>query len=93
MSVRYFLAFAHMAGVLLRVRLIGCSIDDHSLILLLAELSRHAEACPAGVLQGATYLDIRENNIGDDGIARLATALQANTTLEILWARGSVAHM
>ena len=54
MSVGYFLAFALRAGelVLPTVGLvISCSIDDHSLGLLLGELSRHDEACPAGVLQ------------------------------------------
>ena len=54
--------------------------------LLLGELARHDEACPAGVnvLQGVTMLNIRENNIGDDGIAHLASALEANTTMKIL---------
>ena len=84
MSVGYFLAFALRAGELLSVRLESCSIDDHSLGLLLGELARHEEACPAGVLQGVTELHISNNNIGDDGIAHLATAFQANTTLKIL---------
>ena len=88
-SVGYFLAFALKAGKLQSVVLTiaSCSIDDHSLGLLLRELSRHAEACPAGVLQCVTKFNISYNNIGDDGIARLATALQANTimvTLKIL---------
>ena len=52
--------------------------------LLLGEPFRHDEACPAGVLQGITELDISLNNIGDDGIAHLATALQTNTTIKIL---------
>ena len=84
-SFGYFLAFALRAGRL-SVALESCSIDDHSLGLLLGELSRHAEACPAGddVLQGVTALSIKDNNIGDDGMARLATALQANTTMKIL---------
>ena len=63
--------------------LASCNIDDHSLDLLL-ECSNQNEACPAGVLQGVTELNISSNNIGDDGIARLATALQANTTMKIL---------
>ena len=87
MSVGYFLAFALRAGELESVRLADCSIDDHSLDLLLGELSRHAEACPSGdhdVLQGVTELNISGNNIGDRGIARLATVLQANTTMKKL---------
>ena len=85
MSVGYFLAFALRTGELLNVTLRSCGIDDHSLGLLLGELSRHAEACPSGdVLQGVTELNISDNSIGDDGMARLATALQANTTMKIL---------
>ena len=88
-SVGYFLAFALKAGKLQSVALTiaSCSIDDHSLGLLLSELSRHAEAWPAGVLQGVTKFNISYNDIGDDGIARLAIALQANTimvTLKVL---------
>ena len=83
MSVGYFLAFALRAEIV-RVQLCFCRIDDHLLDLLLGELSRHDEACPAGVLQGFANLYISKNNIGDDGMARLATALQANTTLKIL---------
>ena len=84
MSVAYFLAFALKAGELQIVVLRSCSIDDHSLGLLLGELSRHDEACPAGVLQGVTKLYISNNNIGDDSIESLATVLQANTTMKIL---------
>ena len=84
MSVGYFLAFALRTGELLCVDLQGCSIDDHSLGLLLGELFRHGKACPVGVLQGVTCLNIIRNNIGDDGITRLATALQANTTMKEL---------
>ena len=60
-----FLAFALRAVELQGIELEGCSIDDHSLDLLLGELSRHDEACPAGVLQGAcvTQLNISRNNI------------------------------
>ena len=81
MSVGYFLAFALRTGEL-NVTLADCSIDDHSLGLLLVELSRHDEACPAGVLQGVTKLDIARNNIGDVGIALLASVFQANTTIK-----------
>ena len=84
MSVGYFLAFALRAGELQSVELSFCSIDDHSLGLLLAEFSRYDEACPAGVLQSVTELDISGNNIGDVGIACLATVLQANTTMKRL---------
>ena len=88
MSVGYFLAFALRAEIL-SVELRDCSIDDHSFGLLLGELSRHNVAWPAGVLQGVIELNIRRNNIGDDGIAHLATAIQANTTLKILNIRGN----
>ena len=85
MSVGYFLAFALRTGELLNITLQNCSIDDHSLCLLLGELSRlNDEACPAAILQGVAKLDISWNNIGDDGIAQLATALQANTTIKLL---------
>ena len=84
MSVGYFLAFALRAGELQSVALQECHIDDHSLGLLLGEFSRHDEACPAGVFQGVTELNISGNSIGDDGIAHLATALQTNTTIKIL---------
>ena len=86
MSVGYFLAFTLRAGELQNITLQNCSIDDHSFCLLLGELSRlNNEAYPAsGILQGVTYLDISWNNIGDDGIAQLATALQANTTIKSL---------
>ena len=57
--------------------------------LLLGELSKHDEACPAGVLQGVTVLDISGNNIGDDGIAHLATVLQVSTTIKRLDIRGN----
>ena len=84
MSVGYFLAFTLRAGKQLNVTLQACSIDDYSFGLLLGELSRHSEACPAGVLQGVTMLSSSMNIIGDNGIAHFATALQANTTMKIL---------
>ena len=83
MSVGYFLAFALKAGRL-RVSLQSCSIDDHSFGLLLGELSRHAEACPAGVLQGVTELILGGDNIGDKGIADIANSLRTNTTISYL---------
>ena len=84
MSIGYFLAFVLRAGELRSVGLRGCSIDDRSLALLLLELCRRGEACPTSVLQGVTELDISGNNIGDDGIACLASVLQVNTTMKIL---------
>ena len=80
MSVGYFLAFALLAGSL-SVKFIFCSIDDHSLGLLLGELSKHAEACPAGVLQGVTKLNLGGNKIGDKGIADIANFLRTNSTI------------
>ena len=44
----------------------------------MGELSKHAEAGP---LHRVTVLDISDNNIGDDGIAHIATALQKSTTM------------
>ena len=68
------------------VELKVCSIDDLSLGLLLEEFSRYNNPCLAGVLQGVTMLNISRNNIGDDGVAQLATTFlnQANTTMKIL---------
>ena len=80
MSVGYFLAFILREGKL-SVTLNGCSINDHSLGLLLGELSRHAEACSAGVLQGLTELNLGGNKIGDKGIAEIASSLRTNTTI------------
>ena len=84
LSIGYFLAFAPKAEELLSVKLTGCSIDDHSLGLLLGELSRHNEACPAGSLKGVIELDISGNNIGDDGLVYVATALGAKSTMKVL---------
>ena len=75
MSVGYFLAYALRAGRLISVTLDLCTIDNHSLDLLLEELSRHVEACPAGVLQGVTKLNLGHNKIGDKGIAKIANSL------------------
>ena len=83
MSVGYFLVFALRAGRL-SVRLNSCSIDEHSLGLLLGELSLHTEACPACVLQGVTELSLRGNKIGDKGIADIANSLRTNTTISDL---------
>ena len=83
MSFGYFLAFALRAGRL-SVTLQNCSIDDHSLGLLFGEFSRNAEACPAGVLQGVTTLNISGNKIGDKGIADIANSLRTNTTISHL---------
>ena len=53
--------------------------------LLLGELSRHAEACPAGILQGVTKLNLGRNKIGDKGIAKIANTLRTNTTISGLY--------
>ena len=58
-----------------------CDINDHSFGLMMRELSKHAEACPAGALHGVTELNISSNTIGDKGIALISTALQTNTTM------------
>ena len=84
MSVGYFLAFVLRSCRELIVDLLHCSIDDHSFGLMMGELSKHAEACPAGTLHGVTELDISSNKIGDKGIAHIATALQTNITMTIL---------
>ena len=84
MSVGYFLAFVLRNCRELKVNLSHCSIDDHSFGIMMGELSKHAEACPAGALHGATKLIINSNKIGDNGVAHIATALQTNTTMTIL---------
>ena len=73
MSIGYFLALLLRAGGKVLVYLSDCSIDDYSLGLLLKVFSRHAEVCPAGVMQAAvTKLDISKNNkITEIGIARI----------------------
>ena len=81
MSVGYFLALVCRNSKKLRVNLSRCGINDHSFDLMMGELSKHAEACPAGALHGVTELNISGNNIGDKGIALIATALQTNTTM------------
>ena len=63
------------------MNLYRCGINDHSFGLMMGELSKHAEACPAGALHGVTELDIRGNNIGDKDIALISTALRTNTIL------------
>ena len=81
MSVGYFLALVCRNSRKLRVDLSSCGIDDHSFCLMMGELSKHAEACPAGALYGVTELDISVNYVGDKGIALISTALQTNTTV------------
>ena len=81
MAVGYFLALVCRNSRKLRVSLSLCGINDHSFGLMMGELSKHAEACPAGALHGVTELDISGNRIGDKGIALISTALQTNTTM------------
>ena len=92
MSVGYFLALVCRNSRKLSVDLSSRSISDHSLGLMMGELSKHAEACPAGALHGVTELNITSNNVGDKGIALISTALQTNTTmtkLNIKWCKMS----
>ena len=81
MSVGYFLALVCRNSRNLRVNLFYCGINDHLFGLMMGELSKHAEACPAGALPGVTELNISINEIGDEGIALISTALQTNTTI------------
>ena len=63
MSIGYFMASLLRAGDKVSVELYQCDIDDHLLGLLVGEFSRHAEVCPAGVMQaGVTELDISSNS-------------------------------
>ena len=84
MSVGFFIAFVLRNSSKLCINLSSCSIDDHSIGLVMGELSKNAEACPAGVLQGVATLLISDNKIGDNGLAHIATALQKNTTMRSL---------
>ena len=85
MSVGFFLAnVLRNSSQLYTICLNRCSIDDHSIALMMGELSKHAEACPAGALHGVKKLIITGNKIGDNGIAHIATALQTNTTMRAL---------
>ena len=81
MSVGYFLALVCRNSRKLRMDLYRCDINDHSLGLMMGELSKHAEAFPAGALHGVTELNITFNEIGNKGITHISTALQTNTTM------------
>ena len=81
MAFGYFLAFVLRNTSELCVDLMSCSIDDHSLCVLMGELSKHAEASLEGVLHKVTELNISFNKIGDNGITYIATVLQTNTTM------------
>ena len=69
MSVGYFLAFVLRNSRELSVDLTACSIDDHSLCLMIEELSKHAGAHPADALHGVIKLTMMENNIGGNILA------------------------
>ena len=85
----YFLALILRSNTSeLRLVLHSCSIDDHTLCVLMGELSKHAEVCREGVFHGVTELSINFNNIGDKGIAYIATALHTNTTMRKLNVNG-----
>ena len=79
MSIGYFMASLPRADGKISVHLCRCGIDDYSLGLLVGEFSKHAEVCPAGVMQaGATELDISWNDkITEIGIAHV---LRTNIT-------------
>ena len=81
MSVGYFLALVCRNSRKLRMDLYRCDINDHSLGLMMGELSKHAEAFQAGALHGVTELNITFNEIGNKGITHISTALQTNTTM------------
>ena len=85
MSVGYFLALVCRNSRKVRVNLSRCGINDHSLGLMMGELT---EACPAGALHGVTELNINGNNIGDKAIAIFSTALQTNTTMTRIFITG-----
>ena len=63
------------------MRLSFCGINDHSFGLMMGELSKHAEACPAGALHGVTELNICGDIISHKGTALISSALQTNTTM------------
>ena len=84
----YFLALVLRNTSELRVVLRSCSIDDHSLCVLMGELSKHAQASRESVLHGVKELDISFNKIRDKGIAYIATALHTNTTMRTLDVNG-----
>ena len=88
MAFGYFLAFVLRNTSELCVNLLWCSIDDHSLCVLMGELSKHAEASREGVLHRVTELDVSFNKIGDNGIVCIATALETNTTMRTLGVHG-----
>ena len=83
MAFGYFLAFVLRHTSELCVDLMYCRIDDHSLCVLMGEISKHAEGSRESVLHGVTELNISHNKIGDNGIAYIATALQTNTTMNV----------
>ena len=80
LAIGYFLAFVLRNNGELYVSLKNCGINDHSLCVLMGELSKHAEAFRKGVL----YLNIGFNKIGDKGIAYIATAFHTSTTMRTL---------
>ena len=79
-SVGYFLAFVlRFNAAYISVDISSCSIDDHSLSLLLVELSKHYAAAYPG--DGVSELRISRNNISEDGIDKIASALRENRTM------------
>ena len=88
MAFGYFLAFVLRNTSKLCLNLWDCGIDDYSLCVLMGELSKHAEASREGVLHRVTELYISLNEIGDNGIASIATTLETNTTMRTLIVNG-----
>ena len=82
MSVGYFLAFLfkYYSGKL-SVHLSTCNIDDHSIGLMMGELSK--QVCPESALE----LDIHNNKIGDVGIAKVLQS-PVSTFIKALNVRG-----
>ena len=85
LSVGYFLSLVLKNSRELTVNLSNCSINDHSIGLMMRELSKpaSAEACPADPIY-MQELNINDNKIGENGIAHIVTALQTNTTMRRL---------
>ena len=88
MSIGYFLAILLKNSRELHVSVLfnDCCIDDHSISLMVGELSKNAEPCSACTLG----LYVHNNKIGDIGIANISTFLQTTctTAIKVLNLRG-----
>ena len=74
----YFLAFLLRNNGELEVNFSQCNIDDHSIGLMMGELSKHADQAHTVCVLG---LDISGNKIGNKGLVHVATVVQSNTTV------------